>query len=125
MTPRRTLVQRLHASPFQGVLAITGGGSGAIVELLQVPGASSSVLEAIVPYSEASLAALLGGVPDQACHVATARAMAMAAFRRAQTLTDAPANDVFGLGRARVSERWIRNAAIIECTSPCRPWRAR
>ena len=98
MTQRRTLVQRLHASPFQGVLAITGGGSGAIVELLQVPGASSSVLEAIVPYSEASLAALLGGVPDQACHVATARAMAMAAFRRAQTLTDAPANDVFGLG---------------------------
>lgn len=98
MTPRSTLIQRLHASPFQGVLAITGGGSGAIAELLQVPGASASVLEAIVPYSEASLAALLGGVPDHACHVETARAMAMAAFRRAQTLTDAPANDVFGLG---------------------------
>lgn len=97
-TARRSLVERLHASPFQGVFAITGGGSGAITELLQVPGASSTVIEAMVPYSEASLASLLGGVPDQACHVATARAMAMAAFRRARVLSDAPANEVFGLG---------------------------
>ncbi len=97
-TARRTLVERLHASPLQGVLAITGGGSGAIAELLRVPGASSTVVEAMVPYSEASLASLLGGVPDQACHVATARAMAMAAFRRALTLSDAPPNELFGLG---------------------------
>ncbi|MEJ2132263.1 MAG: hypothetical protein P8Y95_11720, partial [Gammaproteobacteria bacterium] len=95
---RRTLVEGLHASPFLGVLAITGGGSGAVAELLRVPGASNTVLEAIIPYSQASLAGLLGGAPDQACHVDTARAMAMAAFRRALMLSEAPANVLFGLG---------------------------
>lgn len=95
---RQALVQRLHAAPAQGVLAISGGGSGAIGEILCVPGASATVVEAIVPYSEASLASLLGGTPDHACDVDTARTMAMAAFRRGLTLSDAPPNEVFGLG---------------------------
>lgn len=37
-----------------------------------------------MPYHEASLAAYIGGRPDQACSGKTARAMAMAAFERAR-----------------------------------------
>lgn len=80
---RSDFVTRIHAAPGQVVLAVTGGGSGAISALLQVPGASRTILEAMVPYAAASLSALLGGKPDQACSAPTARAMAMAAYLRA------------------------------------------
>lgn len=76
-------VTRIHAATGQLVLAVTGGGSGAVSSLLRVPGASRTILEAMVPYAAASLAALLGGPPDQACSAPTARAMAMAAYLRA------------------------------------------
>lgn len=59
--------------------------------LLQTPGASRSILEAVVPYSETALADWLGGRPDQFCSEATARAMAMASFIRARRL--APDDD--------------------------------
>lgn len=78
------LVKRIHAHPLQLVLAVTGGGSAALSELLTVPGASRTVLEAAVPYSQAALAAWLGAAPEHACSNRTARAMAMAAFERAQ-----------------------------------------
>jgi nicotinamide mononucleotide (NMN) deamidase PncC len=80
------IVGDIHASGRQLVIAVTGGGSGAISRLLQTPGASRSMLEAIVPYSNASLAEWLGGMPEQACSAATARSMAMAAFLRAREL---------------------------------------
>src|SRR5688500_11050393 len=70
-------VQQIHASGRQLVIALTGGGSGAISTLLQVPGASASILEAIVPYAAQSLHDWLGGPVDQYCSEATARAMAM------------------------------------------------
>lgn len=66
------------------VLAVTGGGASAIGRLLAVPGASRTVLEALVPYSAPSLDQLLGAVPEQYCSERTARAMAMAAFWRAR-----------------------------------------
>jgi nicotinic acid mononucleotide adenylyltransferase len=77
---------QIHASGRQLVIALTGGGSGAIGALLQTAGASRAVLEAIVPYSLAALADWIGGKPDQACSDATARAMAVAAFERARQL---------------------------------------
>jgi hypothetical protein len=75
--------ERLHASPWQGVLYVTGGGTALLSELLTTPGASATVLEARVPYAAAAMAELLGRVPEQACSDATARALAMAAFQRA------------------------------------------
>ncbi len=77
------LVHRIHASGRRLVLAVTGGGSQAIGDLLSVPGASQSVLEAIVPYSPPALARFLGAQPEQFCSAATARLMAMAAYHRA------------------------------------------
>lgn len=66
------------------VIAITGGGSGAISALLTVPGASRTVLAAVVPYASEALVEWLGGRPDEFCSARTARAMAMAAFLKAR-----------------------------------------
>ncbi len=80
------LVADIHATDFQVVLAVTGGGSKAISQLLEVPGASRTVIEATVPYSLPALANYLGGNPDQACSEQTARAMAMVAWKQARDL---------------------------------------
>jgi len=77
------LVQRIHDAPVRVVLAVTGGGSRAISELLDVPGASRTLLEAVVPYSAAAMTDWLSGRPDQFCSEPTGRAMAMAAYLRA------------------------------------------
>lgn len=94
----QALIERIHVSGRECVIALTGGGSRAIAELLAVPGASASVLEAIVPYAATSLADWLGGKFDQACSDRTARAMAMAAFERARTLSDADPGTLRGIG---------------------------
>jgi nicotinamide mononucleotide (NMN) deamidase PncC len=81
-------IERIRWSGKQCVIAVTGGGSGAISALLSAPGASGTVLEAIVPYHERALEEWIGGRIEQACSPATARAMAMAAFQRAVHLSD-------------------------------------
>jgi len=78
------LVQQIHDSPTRIVLAATGGGSRAIADLLEVPGGSRTLLEAVIPYSAPAMVAFLGGRPDEFCSAATARAMAMTAFHRAR-----------------------------------------
>lgn len=87
----QAVAAKIHASGRQIVIAVTGGGSGAISALLQTPGASRTILEAIVPYSLSALTEWIGAQPEQACSAATARAMAMAAFMRAREL--APLED--------------------------------
>ena len=49
------MIREAQASGRQAVLAITGGGTSAIAELLRVPGGSRLLLEAIVPYDPRSL----------------------------------------------------------------------
>ncbi|MEQ8991411.1 MAG: hypothetical protein RLO46_06245, partial [Pseudomonadales bacterium] len=66
----------LHASPWQGVLYVTGGGTLLLSELLTTPGASATVLEARVPYAAAALAEIVGRTPEQAGSDATPRARA-------------------------------------------------
>jgi nicotinamide mononucleotide (NMN) deamidase PncC len=83
-----TLISAIHGTPAQVVLVVTGGGTAAISELLTVPGASATVLEAVVPYSQRSLESFLGGASDSACGEPTARALAMAAWMRARELVD-------------------------------------
>ncbi len=82
------LVAAIHDSPSRLVLAVAGGGTGALAQLLETPGASRTVLEAIVPYSANAMIDWLGGAPDRFCAEETARAMAMAAYRRACRLTE-------------------------------------
>ncbi len=78
----RAFIQAIHATPYRVVLALSGGGTAGLANLLEVPGASRTVLEAVVPYSEGAMIDLLGARPDQFCSPPTARAMAMAAFQR-------------------------------------------
>ncbi len=85
------LVEQIHNSPGRIVLAISGGGSRAIADLLEVPGASRTLLEAVVPYSSQAMSDWLGGEPAEFCSAAAARAMAMAAFQRARKLDPAAA----------------------------------
>ena len=100
------LISQLHASGRKAALAITGGGSGAVGELLRVPGGSRLLIEAQVPYDALALAAFLGLVPAQACSADTAIAMAQSARARAGRLVPAGTHLV-GLGAtaALVSDR--------------------
>src|SRR5277367_2610972 len=105
------LISTLHGSGRKAALAITGGGSGAIGELLRVPGGSRLLIEAQVPYDERALAAFLGFAPAQASSADTAIAMARTARARAATLMpstgDGVGPDLVGLGAtaALVSDR--------------------
>jgi Cytidylyltransferase-like len=100
------LISALHASGRKAALAITGGGSGAIGELLRVPGGSRLLIEAQVPYDTTALAAFLGFAPAQASSSDTAIAMARSALARAAGFVPA-GTDLVGLGAtaALVSDR--------------------
>ena len=93
----RDLISALHASGRKAALAITGGGSGAIGELLRIPGGSRLLVEAQVPYDEQALATYLGAAPAQACSADTAIAMARKARARAAALLP-QGTDIVGLG---------------------------
>jgi Cytidylyltransferase-like len=121
------LIPALHASGRKAALAITGGGSGAIGELLRVPGGSRLLIEAQVPYDMAALAAFLGFAPAQASSADTAVAMAQSARARAARLV--AGTDLVGLGAtaALVSDRprrgehrfhiaFANSAGIAHCT---------
>jgi len=93
----RHLVERIHAAHTMAVIVVTGAGSQAVAWLLGVPGASRTVLEALIPYSRRSLIGFLGHEPEQYVSAETARALAAQAYRRALALReeDVP---VVGLG---------------------------
>ncbi len=100
------LISALHASGRKAALAITGGGSGAVGELLRVPGGSRLLIEAQVPYDGQALATFLGFTPAQAASADTTVAMARRAQARAARLAPA-GSDPVGLGAtaALVSDR--------------------
>jgi len=93
-------INRLHQHACAFVLAVTGGGSRAISDLLGVSGASNTLLECLVPYSNSSLANFIGTTPKQACSAQTARDMAMKAYERALSLSGGTQqkNEIYGLG---------------------------
>lgn len=83
------------------VIAMTGGGISALHALLSVPGASRTVLEAVVPYAPPALDQWLGKAPDQYCSEPTALMMAAVGHRRARQLAVAQKQDpdaALGLG---------------------------
>ncbi len=104
---------KIHASGYKAVLAITGGGTGAINTLLEHGGGSAFLLEAIVPYSEESLTNFLGHKPEKFVSDLTARQLAMAAYIKAGKLTK---ERVVGLGAtcslAKTDEREGRKHVV-------------
>ena len=91
------LTEAIHMAGCPFVLAVTGGGSRSASALLEVPGASASVLEVVVPYARTALEQWLGGSVDAACSQRTACAMAMAAFDRARQLGGANVHSLRGI----------------------------
>jgi hypothetical protein len=120
------LIAAIHASGHKAALAVTGGGSGAIGELLRIPGGSRLLVEAQIPYDAQALAAFLGFAPTQACSAETAIALARTARARAATLIPAgPSLVGIGATAALVSDRPRRGehrfhiAAAIEAGIAC------
>lgn len=95
-------IAAIHERSRPAVLAVTGGGASAIAELLAVPGASRTVLDAHVPYASQALIAWLGREPDHYCDERTGLAMAsVAAYRARKLLLATPVADcsqVIGIG---------------------------
>jgi hypothetical protein len=84
----RQLIEAIHCTSCQIVLAVTGGGTGAVAQLLAVPGGSRTILEAVVPYGEEALIEFLGRQPESYCSAATSRDMAARAYDRASWLAE-------------------------------------
>jgi len=96
-TDNQSFITQIHHTPTMAVLVVTGGGSQAVADLLTVPGASRTVLEALVPYSDRSLVEFLGEGPTQAVSVETAARLARRAYHRACSLRETETIPVTGL----------------------------
>ena len=79
-------ITAIHKDNRRGVFYIAGGGLGALDKLLSVAGASNTVLEGVIPYSNQSMTQLLKHEPEKSCCEETAKKMAMAAYQRARKL---------------------------------------
>ena len=93
----RRQVQRVHSSDTVAALAIAGGGVSGLARLFEVPGASHTVLEALVPYAPTALADFLGYEPGQMVAPATAEDMARTAYWRGRHLRQGSVR-VVGIG---------------------------
>jgi hypothetical protein len=79
-------IKEIHSSDYKFVIVSSGGGSNAIASLLEVPGASNSVLEAYIPYAKESLDFYLLKKPDFYCSKETALRMAAKAYSAAKKI---------------------------------------
>lgn len=82
----RDLVQAIHDCPTLAVLVTAGAGSQALADLLGVAGATRTLLEALVPYSNASFDEFLGQHPAQYVAAETSRLLAGRSYTRARWL---------------------------------------
>lgn len=83
------LIQAIHDAPHQIVFVAAGAGSLALADLLSVAGASRTLLEALIPYSEASFDEFLGQTPDKYVTPEVASLLAGRAYARARQLAAA------------------------------------
>ena len=90
------LIQLIHNHPARTVLVTTGAGAQAIADLLAVGGASRTVIEALVPYSQAAFDDFLDQPPEQYVAAQTARLLAGRAYTRGRWL-EPTADSLIGL----------------------------
>lgn len=88
-------------APVKYVATITGGGTGAISNILKRGGASSWFVEGNIPYSKESLVDFLGAEPEKYVSEETANQMALKSYLRAIQLGVAP-QEAAGLGATAV-----------------------
>lgn len=82
----QTAIGTLARAGSRVVLVATGGGARAIAHLVGTPGASTVVLEGLVPYARTAVDRLLGGTQETYCSSRTARRLAVVAWQRARDL---------------------------------------
>ena len=93
----RTLIQAIHDSPPRAVFAAAGAGSQALADLLGVPGASRTLLEALIPYAADAFDEFLGQAPEKYVSTETGRMMAGRALARAYHLRELETYPIIGL----------------------------
>lgn len=93
----QSLIQAIHDSPPRAVFAAAGAGSQALADLLGVPGASRTLLEALIPYAADSFDEFLGRTPEQYVSAETGRRMAGRALARAHHLRELETFPIVGL----------------------------
>ena len=99
MKKQTELIKKIHSSGYRFVTVCSGGGTDAISELLRVPGASESILEAYVPYAKESLDYYLLKKPDKYCSQDTTLSIAAKAFSAAKKIDPKQhPNSVLGVG---------------------------
>ena len=91
------LIQKIHETPFKTVIAVTGGGTEVIGELLKRGNGSKTLIEAIIPYDPESFKIFIKGTPDKFCSAPAARNLAMASLLRAKELSGTFEN-MIGIG---------------------------
>ncbi|XP_074274901.1 uncharacterized protein LOC141598962 isoform X2 [Silene latifolia] len=97
LTMMKPLIEAIHSTPTQAVIYVAGAASYAVGWLTSVPGASNTVLEALVPYSRMSMIQLLGKIPAQFASQQTSEDMALVAYNRALKISK-PGSPVLGVG---------------------------
>lgn len=95
----QTLLGRLYERDLSIVLAITGGGTAAIGELLKHGHASCCVMECTVPYSKTASIKYVGNEPDHYCSRDHALNLATVSFQRARSY-DVKKRPCIGIGAA-------------------------
>ena len=92
-----SIIEQIHAGDIACVLVAAGGGASAITELLAVPGASSTLLAAHVPYAGEAMTAYLGHEVERSASGKTSRELAMQAWQEARRLRP-DSKHVIGIG---------------------------
>ena len=95
-TKLRNTIKAIHSSHIQAAIAVTGGGAQALSWLMEVPGASRTILNIDVPYSSKALENYLGWSPNTAVSGKVAKYLAHRAFQNAVNLNSAAS--VVGIG---------------------------
>lgn len=73
-------INRIHESKIRLAIAVSGVGSQSINWLLSISGASKTLIEATIPYSNSSLNNYIGETPKQYVSKSTALSMAKSAY---------------------------------------------
>ena len=94
----QNLLNDILSSNKKIAIAITGGGTEIIGELLRHGGASNTIVEAVVPYAQSSFDNYTKGKPDKYCSLDAARDLAMAAFNRLVKFNVGNQSQLIGLG---------------------------
>tara|TARA_B100001142_G_scaffold329247_1_gene391899 strand:+ start:878 stop:2020 length:1143 start_codon:yes stop_codon:yes gene_type:complete len=90
-------VQDIHASDLEMCMVIAGAGNQAVDWLLNVPGASNTILDVSIPYSEHAMADLLSYLPESIVSTESACAMAVRSFVSANKYSETSKN-IIGVG---------------------------